>query len=157
MQGTTDWKNEIDRQIHRLKIYFIYYICLKSGVLQDFLFWRTFTPRFTPFSQTEKCSILIGLVSFFSAVRYCSFRVKLRNRLPSKRRARMNSSWLSAPRRYLLAGLCHVLYNNHGAESIRWLHLALKVKPKMSARYSSPRRRYYCATSHEGADFLLGA
>jgi len=30
---------------------------------------------------------------------------------------------------------------NHGAESMRWLHLARKVKPKMSARYSSPRRR----------------
>jgi len=26
MPGTTDWKNQIDRQIHCLKIYLIYYI-----------------------------------------------------------------------------------------------------------------------------------
>jgi len=33
MQETTDWKNQIDRQIHRLKIYFIYvlYLSLKRS------------------------------------------------------------------------------------------------------------------------------
>jgi len=36
VQGTTDWKNQIDRQIHRLKIYIKYYLFLKSGILQDF-------------------------------------------------------------------------------------------------------------------------
>ena len=35
MRGTTDWIHQIDRQIHRLKIYFIFYIFLKSKVLQD--------------------------------------------------------------------------------------------------------------------------
>ena len=47
MQGTTDWKNQIDRQIHRLKIYFIYDICLKSGVLQDLVLENIRSPFYS--------------------------------------------------------------------------------------------------------------
>jgi len=36
MQGTADWEKQIDRQIHRWKIYFICYISFQIGVLQDF-------------------------------------------------------------------------------------------------------------------------
>jgi len=42
LQGTTDWEKEIDRQIHRLKMYFICYISFQSGVLQDFYESRSF-------------------------------------------------------------------------------------------------------------------
>jgi len=45
-------KSQTDRQIglHRLKIYFIHYICIKSGVLQDF-FGEHSLPVLLPFHK----------------------------------------------------------------------------------------------------------
>jgi len=45
-----------------------YYICLKNIVLQYLYFWRTFAPHFTPFSQTEKCSIPATSLRFIKYV-----------------------------------------------------------------------------------------
>ena len=40
MQGTTDWKNQIDRQIHRLKIYLRLHFSQKRSVV---VFLREFS------------------------------------------------------------------------------------------------------------------